>query len=286
MDGPSAIVFGILIPAVLAGIVLLVSARRARTKPDEPRPVAGALALGAGYLVAHGGLVGIPPLPGSGNTVPFLGWIFWTTAAAVVLSPLRVAPGVARFGNAFYVALFAILPYHWIRAPGVDTTVLSFSGFGGVLLAYGVWSALEKLSLRRPGPSLPLALWAACAGTAAMALGNSSASQAQLVGALAAGLGAAVVVALLVRGAHLASGAIAILAVVVASVVRLSVVYDLPTVCWVLVAVAFLGPWLGELPSLRARSPLLAGAVAFLAALLPAAAAAWLAFDARPPSPY
>lgn len=286
MDGPSALLFGVLIPAVIAGIVLLVSGRRARAEPEAPRPVAGALALGAGYLAAHALLVGVPPVPGPDVTIPFLGWIFWMAAGAVLLAPLRAAPVVARFGNAFYVALFSILPYHLIRQPGPAPAALDFGGFGGVLLAYALWTATERLAHRRPGPALPAALWAACAGTAAMVLANASASLAQLVGSLAAGLGAAVVVALLVRGAHLASGAIAILAVVVASAVRLAIVYDLPTVCWVLVACAFAGPWLGEIQSLRARSPFLAGAVAFLAALLPAAAAAYLAFDARPASAY
>ncbi len=67
---------------------------------------------------------------------------------------------------------------------------------------------------------------------------------------------------------------------------RNAVIYDLPDVCWVLVAVAFVGPWLGEIPSLRERSPRIAGVAAFLGALIPAAIAAGLAYNARAPSPY
>jgi hypothetical protein len=286
MSAPSALLYGILIPAVLAGIVLLLSARRARADPGVRRPFAGALALGAGYLVAHAGLVGVPAVPGSGNNVGSQGWIFWMVAAAIVLAPLRMVPGLSRYGNALYVAGFSILPYRLIGDAGANVSGIDIGGFAGVLLVYALWSANERLTLRRPGPSVPLALWAACAGTAAMALGNASLVLAQLLGAIAAGLGAAVVVALLVRNAHLATGAVAILAVAVSSIVRRAIVYDLPDVCWVLVAFAFAGPWLGEIPFLRARSPRLAGIVAFLGALLPALAAAWLAFDARPASEY
>ncbi|MBL8862786.1 MAG: hypothetical protein JNK02_12370 [Planctomycetes bacterium] len=281
MDGPSALIFGVLLPAVVAGIVLLVSARRARAEPAAPRPVAGALGFGGAYLVAHAVLSGVPPIPWSEDALSNTGRLFWLVAGAVLLAPVRCAPFLRRFGDGFYVAFFAILPYHWIRDPGLERGVFDLAGIGSVLLSYGIWRALEALARRRPGPGLPAALWAASAGTAGMLLANASAKQAQLVGALAAALGAAVVVALLVRGAHLASGAIAILAVVVISMLRLAVVYDLPTVSWVLAAVAFLAPWVGEFPGLRTRSPLLAGAAAFLAALAASGAAAWFAFAAR-----
>jgi len=249
MDGPTAIGLGILIPALFAGIVLLVSARRARSEPAVARPIAGALALGVGYLAAHAGLKAFPAWPWGDVQLDTMAKVFWMIAAAIVLAPLRVIPFVKRYGNSLYVALFAILPYHFVRSAGEPRSGLDLAGFGSVLLVYGIWMSLERLALRRPGPTLPVALWAACAGTAAMLLANTSALQAQVVGALAAGLGAAVVVALLVRGAHLATGAVAILAVAIAAGVRNAVIYDLPTVCWVLVAVAFVGPWLGEIPS-------------------------------------
>lgn len=287
MDGPSAILFGVLVPAVVAGIVLLVSARRARSEsadsqPARPRPIAGALALGLAYLAAHTGLKAVPAFPWSDVQLDSMAKLYWMVAAAIVLSPLRVIPYVRRYGNSLYVALLAILPYHSIRAADAPREVFDVAGLATVLLVYAIWMSLERLALRRPGPSLPIALWGACAGTALVAVLNKSAIQAQLTGALAAGLGAAVVVAILVRGAHLATGAIAILAVAVASIVRVSVVYDLPTISWALVALAFVGPWAGEIPSLRARSPRLAGLVAFLAATLPAAAAAYFAYAARP----
>jgi hypothetical protein len=286
MDGPSAIAFGILIPAVVAGIVLLVAARRARPDPSQPQPFLGALAFGAAWLAAAAGLAGVPPWPGGDTTIPFTGWVFWMVALAVVVAPLRALPPFPHIASSAYFALFSILPYQLIREPSPGASTLRVSGFASVLLVYALWSANERLVRRRPGPSVPLALWAACAGTAAMCIANRSALQAQLVGALAAALGAAVVVALIVRGAHLATGAIAILAVVVASMVRLAVVYDLPHVCWVLVAVAFAAPWLGEIPALRARSPFVAGVLAFVAALTASMTAAWFAFDARPPAAY
>ncbi len=285
MDG-HALMFGIVIPAVVAGIVLLSSARLAREKSASPRPFAGALALGAGFLAAFVGLKSLPALPWADVQLDLLAKGFWTVVAAIVLAPLRTAPFVGRYGNGFYVALFSILPYHFVRQLDATRSALDLAGLGTVLLVYGLWIALEKLARRRSGPSLPLALWAACAGTAAMLLENRSGFQAQLVGALAAGLGAAVVVALLVRGAHLASGVIAVLVIAIAGIVRQAVLYDLPTECWALVAVAFAAPWLGEIPFVRARGDRIAGLVAFLGALIPAAAAAWLAHAARGPSAY
>ncbi len=275
MDGP-ALLFGVLIPALFAGVVLLISARRARAEPSIERPFAGALALGAAFLVAKGGLDSTPPLPFGADAVGVLGMIFWCVVAAIALAPLRTAPVIARFGNGFYVALFSILPYHLIRDSSKPASAFDASGFATVILVYALWSSLERLARRRAGPSLPLALWAACAGTAVLLLENRSALQAQLAGSLAAALGAAIVVAFLVRGAHLPTGAIAILALVVSALLRQASLYDLPTECWVLVAVAFAAPWIGEIPALRRRSPLLAGTAAFLGALIPTAIAAWI----------
>jgi len=281
----SGIIHGVLIPAVLAGIVLLLSGTRARAEPSIARPFAGALAFGAAFLVAKAGLDSVPALPFGEVTVDALGMTFWCVVAAIVLAPLRAAPVVSRFGNAFYVALFSILPYHLIRDASKPAAAFDAGGFATVLLVYALWTSLERLAQRRPGPSLPLALWAACAGTAVVLLQNRSALQAQLAGSLAAALGAAIVVSFLVRGAHLATGAIAILALVVSALLRQATIYDLPTPCWALVALAFAAPWLGEIPALRQRSPLLAGAVAFLGAVVPTAIAAWIVHDLRPPMP-
>lgn len=280
-----AILYGVLIPAVLAGIVLLLSARRARAEPSIARPFAGALALGAAFLVAKAGLDSVPPPPFGEDALTVLGMVFWCVVAAIVLAPLRTAPVVARFGNAFYVALFSILPYHLIRDASKPASAFDAGGFATVLVVYALWTSLERLARRRPGPSLPLALWAACAGTAVVLLENRSALQAQLAGALAAAPGAAVVVSFLVRGAHLATGAIAILALVVSALLRQASIYDLPTECWALVAVAFAAPWLGEIPALRRRSPVLAGVVAFLGAVVATAIAAWIVHDLRSVSP-
>lgn len=280
MDGP-ALLFGVLIPAIFAGVVLLFSARARRAEPSIARPFAGALALGVAFLVAKAGLDSVPPLPFGPDALGVLGMIFWCVVAAIVLAPLRTAPVIGRFGNAFYVALFSILPYHLIRDSSKPASAFDAGGFATVLIVYALWSSLERLARRRPGPSLPLALWAACAGTAVVLLENRSALQAQLAGSLAAALGAAVVVTFLVRGSHLSTGAIAILAIVVSALLRQATIYDLPTPCWALLAVAFAAPWIGEIKALRRRSPLLAGVAAFLGALIPTAIAAWLVHDLR-----
>jgi hypothetical protein len=276
---PAVLLFGVLLPAVVAGIVLLVSALRARAEPGRERPVAGALACGLAYLAAQTALSGVPDGPWSENAVLLLGWVYWTVALAIVLSPLRLG-SIARFGNSLYRALFCILPYHLVRTDDGARAPFDLLGLATVLATFGIWIALERLAARRPGPSLPIALWAACAGCAGVLLLASSAQLAQLAGALAASLGAAAVVALLVRGAHLPSGAIAILAVACAGLLRIASIYGLSDAACALAAAAFLGPWLGEIPALRARSPRLAGAVAFLGALLPAAGAVAIAYSA------
>ncbi len=286
MLGPTDLLFGILIPAVVAGILLLVDARLGAQRPRVRSLHLGAAGLGAGYLIAHAWLVGVPASPFAGGAVPFTAWIFWMVAVAIVLAPLRGVPALARWSHVLYVGLFCVWMRRVIRSPGPGEGADFLLSFGGVLLVFVLWRLLERLAERRPGPSLPLALWAACAGTSVTLLLNKSGSLAQLVGAVCAGLGAAVVVTWIVRGAHLARGVVAIVAIVVASAVRIAIVYDLPAASWVLLAVAFVGPWLGEVPGLRARSARLAGAVSFLGAAIPAGAAAVVTAVAREPSPY
>jgi hypothetical protein len=284
--GPAAILFGIAIPALVAGIVLFVDARlRARGSPACALHL-GSLALGGGYLIAHAWLVGAPKSPLGQDALPFTSWIFWLVAIAVLLAPLRGIPAIARWMRVLYVAAFCVSMRRVIQDPGPDEGADVVLAFGGVLLVYVLWTALERLAERRPGAALPAALWAACAGTSLTLLLNRSGSLAQLVGAVCAGLGAAVVVACLVRGTHLARGAVAIVVIVAASAVRVAVVYDLPAASWALLAVAFAGPWLGEIPALRARAPRTADVASFLGAAVPAGAAALLTWSSREPSPY
>jgi len=286
LPGPTDLLFGILIPAVVAGILLLVDARFGAPRPSLRSLHLGAAALGAGYLIAHAWLVGVPASPLGESTVPYTAWIFWMVAAAIVLAPLRGWPATASLMRSLYPALFCVWMHRVIRGPGPHGGLGSVLAFGAVLLVFVLWKLLERLAERKPGPSLPLALWAACAGTSVTLLMNKSGSLAQLVGAVCAGLGAAVVLTWIVRDNHLARGSVAIVAIVVASAVRIAVVYDLPTASWVLLAVAFALPWLSEVPGVRARSPRVRALAAFLGAAIPSAAAALVAAAAREPSAY
>ncbi|MDZ4774771.1 MAG: hypothetical protein SGI72_16725 [Planctomycetota bacterium] len=282
MNGPTALIYGVLIPAAVAGIVLMLCGRGS----GEVRPARafiGALAFGVGWLIAYRFIVGMPDLPGSTVQIAPHAWLAWFVLAAIALAPLRDIESLRRWSNPFYAILFSIISFRFPLANVLENDVSGIAiRFGLTLVMYMAWNASDSLATRVRGPALPAAWMISGVGVALCSLFAHVALFAQLAGALTAALGAAAVVGLIDRGTRFADGAIAIMWLVFAGALINAGIYDLSRVSIALLVVAMLAPWVVTRKSFAGR-PLVAAGVAMLAAALPTAIAVWIAYE---PTPY
>src|SRR5687768_15466985 len=102
------LLFGVLVPALVCGLVLAsVWWRRApghgrggatagdgdgRAAGRARARIAGAWALGFGYLAAHVHLFGAPALPEAGRVLAARDWIPWVVGAGLLLAALEALP--------------------------------------------------------------------------------------------------------------------------------------------------------------------------------------------------
>jgi hypothetical protein len=280
MPSLSDLIWGVLVPALVAGLLLLASGRGTPFE-ERPRPVFGAIALGLGYLVAHVAILSWPPIPGGEQQLGARDWIPWFVAGAIVLAPLRNVKRLARFATPFYIALFSVLIFRntlmHVLPDGVGSLAIRF---GLTLSLYGVWAATEKLALRVNGPAIPASLVVTGIAISLSALFSHIFTIAQQTGAVVAGLGAAGVLALLDKRASLPIGAVAIAMIVYACALVNAAIYDLPRASWILLTISVLAPWLGESSRFARFSPNKKCLVDMAFAAVPAIVAVWLAWEA------
>jgi hypothetical protein len=200
MDALPALLLGVLLPACVAGVVMLALYRRSGA-------VAAALAVGAGAAAGH---------------VALRGWSGWPPREAMawlpvvaVLGAVTGALGVTRRGPAPLRSLLRLglaAAVVWLLLGKVLTRQTGDSGplRAVALLAAGLavgWSAFESLATPRVrrGPLLLLVLLAT--GSAVVLGLSGSVVLAQLAGALTAAVGAVLVLPVRAPGADLLRGA-------------------------------------------------------------------------------
>jgi hypothetical protein len=119
-----------------------------------------------------------------------------------------------------------------------------------------VSAAVELLARRAPERSLPLSLVVVCGGAGLAVLLSGSASVGQVGLSLAAVIAGAILAGALVSGGGAPHGAVTPIVIALAGVLVLGAFYaELSALNTVLLAVAPLGAWVGELPPLRRRAP-------------------------------
>lgn len=278
MDVQSTLIFGVLIPAVVAGIVLLFGGRGS----GDVRPArafVGALAFGVGWLVAYRFIVGMPVWPGGSTQIAPHAWLAWFVLAAIALAPLREIESLRRWSNPFYAILFSIVSFRFPLANVLENDLSGIAiRFGLTLVMYMAWNASDLLATRVRGPALPAAWMISGVGIAVCCLYAHTALFTQLVLASIAALGAACVVGLIDRGTRFADGAIAITWLVFAGALINAGIYDLSRVSIALLVVSLLAPWIVARKPFAQR-PFAAAAIAMLAAAVPAAIAVWIAYE-------
>jgi len=287
MPGPQDFLFGVLLPAILAGLVLLlVWGRRAAAPASRRGRAAGAFALGLGYLAAHLYLFRGLVVPSADRVLAARDWIPWVVVVALALATLRLARPVRHavdmLGGALCVALIA-----WLSVRNQLGRSVSWLDFAGALLVLlGAWASAEALARRVPGAGVPLALWVVATATSVCALLASGASTAQIAGALAATLGAAVVLAWWNPRLELAGGGVTVALVLIAACLLNATFFaTLPRTSAVLLALGLVTPWLASLPWFDALGAGSKAVVRAVCAALPCAAAVALAKLAEP-EPY
>ena len=200
----------VLIPAVLAGAMLLAAwGPWSRTAPER-RAWGGVLALLLAFASGYVVLVGAPEIPPIGARDTLFWAVTFTAllasgewlwgASAVVALPIRfLASGL----TAWFV-LASLRQNSW----STGEAALWIAGIAAVTaLVSGV---VERTAQPEPGPWLPLTLWLISSTAAAAMVLVSTALMGQLSGSLAAGLGAPVVLAAWNRELTLARGAITV----------------------------------------------------------------------------
>ena len=270
----SNLVYGVFLPALIAGVLLLLGGRGTRLA-GRPRPFLGALAIGAGYLVAHWMIVGEIFVPPSGERVPApVDWLAWIVLGVIVLALLRGWPDRARWIGSMYIVLFSLLVSHLIVGSALDDDVAGHFGRAALAAALVVvWYALERLALKSSGPALPFALLVAGSGIAVCSLSSHVAVFAQLTGAVCSALGAALLLGVLDKAFRLPIGAVAVTVVVYAAAIVQAWIYGLPPLAAVLLVVSVVAAWVSETGKLAHASPVKRALIAAGAAAVPAAIA-------------
>ena len=233
------------------------------------------LAVALAFVIAYVGLLDGPPLePTSARE-----WLFWVAAGGALLSPLEAlrprAAGAVRVlfvGGLVWIVLRRQYLNHW-AGEGAD------SPFPELVLALGLtlvgWTALERVAKQTPGAGAPLVLWTLAAGLALCSLWSSSGLYAQLAGAVAAAMGAALVLAWLRPGTWFAGGGAGLAWGLLAGIGMAAHFYaQLGTTEVLLLAGAPLCALVPDLPLLRKQSDARRVALRFLLVAVPVALAA------------
>ena len=274
-----------LLPATLAGLGLMLArggrggAGRRGSGAARWAPLGVAVGLLVGYWGLLGVVPGIPPHDANGA-------LFYVILGAGLVGWLEGRGGgkpAWRFARWGCVAVLA--PWLYLKNLAKRWEWSEFAEHIGpialaiLLLTFG----MGALARRRPGATTPLALWMAATGLALALLFTGFAINAELAGTLASVLGAAVVCSWIWPRASLAGGAAGVVAVTLATLAAGGIhLSELPPLSALLIVLAPLAAWLGDLLGARRMPPRRAVLLRLLLVAIPIVAGTWIAFEDRP----
>jgi hypothetical protein len=305
MDPVTTGLYGVLLPALAAGLVLAAGWRLwRRGAPDgaptnggplEARPAdgrwSGGLALAAALWAAQLGLSGPPVAPGGDLTPTGLDWLAWVTLAAAFLLPAEPQLGRrwALLRGALAIVTVELVLRNRFASRWTEGAEAAGWAVGLAALILVEWAALGRL-LRAPGARGPLVVWLLAGHLAGIAALTGSVTIGQLAGALAAGAGAALVAAWWRPRVTLAGAGAGLATLALAGLTLNAHFFSYtPGTDALLVAAAPLVGLLGELPPLRRERPWARTLTTAILVSLPLAVAlvrALLAFESDPYADY
>jgi hypothetical protein len=235
------VLFGILLPAVVAGILLLVSTRA----PTRLARILAAWAFGAGYLCAHVAIIGWPAWPSATVTPSARDYIAWAVALWMLCSLTAFASASPQAVVPILRAVLAALLVGASLRTLIASSGALWPASAAFVLLLAAWASTDALVARSSGPApLPaLLVTATCASIAVLA--GHGALAAQLAGGLCACIGASVVVARLAPSFQLAAGGVGVILLVLGGVLISGVFFaDLHWASALLVLASLPAPWL------------------------------------------
>jgi hypothetical protein len=278
----SELVFGLGLPGLVGAVLFLLARASSDTHPRDAGAGrdASPFALALGYLTAQTAVWGQPAIP----PVEATQWLWFALLGLVVLSAvfeLRSA-GAWRFYTPL-ASVAIVLPAFWLlvrplaeNAWSGRETALWLCGIG--VAAVATTFALGHLLDRRPGPWSSVGIVLVIAGSGIVLLLSGTKTYAQLAGAAAAALVPGVLLALAGRGrtfsGHIVPGFVLLLGGLLLAGHQYASLTPLNAL---LLLVAPLGLWLGELPTVTRWRSWQRGLVALAAVGLPVFLAAGLA---------
>lgn len=277
---------GVLAPALVAALVLCAGWRPWRRATPDGR-WSGSPALGLTFFAGFALLVGPPPLPSATRQLAAQEWLaFAALAGGLALAlearwaPLRL---VLRPLFALSIAL-AVVPMRVRRE--LDVSALEAWQVALLLALPVLWTSNQLLERRARGNGFPASLLVAGSALALTAGLSGSALLAQLAGALTAAVGAFLALRLVRRGASLAGPGVGLWSGLHVGLAFCAASYSSTRPADALIlALAPLAAWAGELPALRRRPAWVCATASALAVALPASVVvgrAVLAFDPDP----
>lgn len=262
--------FGILIPAVVAGSVLGIGwkvwERSASSQVNGKW--SGAIAVAGAFLAGFFLLAGWPGFPPKFAE----GWL-------PLIAVMAAAAGliVARWPRVQLSTPFLLI--FVMPRGGWSDGQSAFWIIAAILVGMPlIIEALEIVATKRPGASIPLALWIWAAGSAVALAATGSLKYGQFAGTLAAAMGAGVVIAWIYPRISFASGAASALYTLVGTLLMLGYFYsELPAIPALILAIAPLVLLIGETNIVTLRAPWLGATLRALLIAAPVAAAILIA---------
>jgi hypothetical protein len=187
-----ALLRGVVVPAVVTGLVLAVLARFRSRAGRAAAPVI-ACGIAAGYAAGHVAVDGLPRLP----PIEAWQWFFWLAIAGAAVTVLTAALRAPDWSRRLLEAALAVALPWLILLPLVRSEWSVAKGgaviAGWALAALAFWWPVEALYARAPAPYGAAILWSAAAAASVSLLLAASAKFGQLTGSLAAVFGAVLV---------------------------------------------------------------------------------------------
>ncbi len=242
------IVYGAVLPVVLAGVALVVAWRR-RVSPRSAT-WGGAVGFAAAFAATQFGLVGRVSLPPS-EAWQWTVWLVFAAMAVGIVQSVVECPAWLTWGLRLVVTLFAAL----LAVPlfHEHVTEARLATAAAVLL---LWTVLDWLGERLRGATLPLALLVTAIAAAVVLERSANAKLAQLAGAIAAACGAALLVGIWRPQLSLARGAAGVFAVAIPALLvnGQATTETVPVFAFVLAGLAPVGVALAAAADLRRLS--------------------------------
>lgn len=189
-------IYRALVPAVILGVILLLSQPPWRERTPLGAGWGLAIGIGAGFLAGWYGGDGLPE------------HVHPAVAVAILLGLVEFGLSARAGGSAradwlrwplrvLVPAAVAWAMFGWIFQNVWETTGMKVSGAGAVVLGTAaMMGTFDEIARRRPGPTVPLAMWVLASGAAGYLLVAGSGLAAEMMGALAGMAGAAIAVAI------------------------------------------------------------------------------------------